>query len=51
MKKGIIDIISDGIQTYYVAVEGGQKRCGGQGDILAGILGTFVNYEKNLQIN
>jgi NAD(P)H-hydrate repair Nnr-like enzyme with NAD(P)H-hydrate dehydratase domain len=31
-----------------VAVLGGNKRCGGQGDVLAGILGTFINYENNL---
>lgn len=29
LKKGIIDIISDGNISYYVAIEGGLKRCGG----------------------
>ena len=28
-KKGIVDIISDGKQSYFVAVEGGLKRCVG----------------------
>ena len=45
MRKGIVDIVSDGFQTYYVAIEGGLKRSGGQGDVLAGVLGTFCNYE------
>jgi hypothetical protein len=28
-KKGIVDLISDGNISYYVAVEGSLKRCGG----------------------
>ena len=44
MKKGMIDLISDGNISYYVSIEGSLKRCGGLGDILSGILGTFVNY-------
>lgn len=47
-KKGLVDIISDGECSYYVAFEGSQKRCGGQGDVLAGILGTFSKYASNL---
>uniref|UniRef100_S4RJ02 ATP-dependent (S)-NAD(P)H-hydrate dehydratase n=1 Tax=Petromyzon marinus TaxID=7757 RepID=S4RJ02_PETMA len=41
LKKGIVDLVSDG--------KGSLKRCGGQGDILSGILGTFVNYADNLK--
>ena len=29
VKKGLIDIISDGIETAIVANEGSRKRCGG----------------------
>jgi ATP-dependent NAD(P)H-hydrate dehydratase len=47
-KKGIIDIISDGITSYYVSIEGSDKRCGGQGDIFSGVLGTFVKFQNNL---
>lgn len=47
-KKGLIDVVSDGKVGYYVAVEGAQKRCGGQGDLMSGILGTFIKYQGNL---
>lgn len=46
-RKGIVDIVSNGFQTYFVAMEGGLKRSGGQGDILAGVLGTFAFFERN----
>ncbi len=49
LKKGIVDIISDGKSSYYVKSPGSLKRCGGQGDILSGILGSFVNYQDNLE--
>lgn len=49
LRKGIVDIVSNGFQTYYVAVEGGLKRSGGQGDVLAGVLGTFAYFEQNLE--
>ncbi len=42
VKKGSIDIISDGNKTIYNDVEGCFKRCGGIGDILSGIIGTFA---------
>ncbi len=47
-KKGLIDIISDGRTSYYVAVEGSEKRCGGQGDILSGIIGTFSLFGRKI---
>ena len=43
MKKGYVDIISDGNRTVYNEMPGCLKRCGGIGDILTGTLGTF-NY-------
>jgi ATP-dependent NAD(P)H-hydrate dehydratase len=47
-KKGIVDLISDGNISYYVAMEGSLKRCGGQGDVLAGIVGSFAKFASNL---
>ena len=43
-KKGLIDVISNGNRTCLVSTPGSMKRCGGQGDVLAGMLGTFANY-------
>ena len=43
-KKGLIDVLSDGERTAIVSTKGSMKRCGGQGDVLAGMIGTFVNY-------
>jgi ATP-dependent NAD(P)H-hydrate dehydratase len=42
VKKGAVDLISDGTLLIECAVPGGKKRCGGQGDVLAGTMGTFV---------
>ncbi|TNV76853.1 hypothetical protein FGO68_gene11211 [Halteria grandinella] len=47
-KKGLVDLISDGTTSYFVAVEGASKRCGGQGDLMSGILGTFSKYAQNI---
>jgi len=43
-RKGLIDVLSNGDETYFVGIEGSAKRCGGIGDILSGTLGTFMNY-------
>lgn len=45
LQKGLVDVITDGNDTFLVAVEGAAKRCGGQGDVLAGTVGTFLNYK------
>ena len=42
VKKGKVDIISDGRETVYSDVEGSLKRCGGVGDLLTGAIGTFA---------
>ena len=42
VRKGPIDIITDGIEACCVTMEGSQKRCGGIGDVLAGVMGTFT---------
>jgi ATP-dependent NAD(P)H-hydrate dehydratase len=33
-------------ETYVVDVEGGKKRCGGQGDVLSGSVGTMLAWGK-----
>lgn len=44
LKKGLIDIITNGKLVLLVRTESALKRCGGQGDLLSGSLGTFVNF-------
>jgi ATP-dependent NAD(P)H-hydrate dehydratase len=52
--KGATDIITDGDvnHTFQCSIPGTNKRCAGQGDTLAGTLGTFLAwaqaYESNL---
>ncbi|XP_020894990.1 ATP-dependent (S)-NAD(P)H-hydrate dehydratase isoform X1 [Exaiptasia diaphana] len=41
-RKGQVDIISDGRTVVLGATPGSNRRCGGQGDLLAGSMGTFV---------
>ncbi|XP_038056666.1 ATP-dependent (S)-NAD(P)H-hydrate dehydratase-like [Patiria miniata] len=40
--KGENDIISNGINVLVCCGDGSGRRCGGQGDILAGAMGTFA---------
>ena len=42
--KGAHDVISDGKSTEDCNAGGSPRRCGGQGDILAGSLATFLNW-------
>ncbi|KAF7308422.1 hypothetical protein HMN09_00691000 [Mycena chlorophos] len=49
LQKGAKDIISvdaEHAETVFVDVEGGLKRCGGQGDILSGTVGTMLAWAK-----
>jgi ATP-dependent NAD(P)H-hydrate dehydratase len=41
VKKGYVDIISDGHELILNEAEGMPKRCGGIGDLLSGTIGTF----------
>jgi len=41
IQKGSKDVISDGKLTAKCEVEGSLRRCGGQGDVLAGLAATF----------
>ncbi|KAJ1972564.1 hypothetical protein H4R34_005369, partial [Dimargaris verticillata] len=42
VQKGQRDIIANAKHLFVCSEEGGLKRCGGQGDILSGILGTWM---------
>jgi ATP-dependent NAD(P)H-hydrate dehydratase len=44
MRKGVIDIISDGRSAAGCAAFGSARRCGGQGDVLAGCSGVFLSW-------
>ncbi|SNX83706.1 probable ATP-dependent (S)-NAD(P)H-hydrate dehydratase [Melanopsichium pennsylvanicum] len=51
LEKGKVDRITNGKEVLIVDAEGGLKRCGGQGDILAGCLGTFAGWCKIYEEN
>ncbi|KTW29334.1 YjeF family domain-containing protein [Pneumocystis carinii B80] len=46
LKKGKIDDISNGLMTLNVNVNGSLRRCGGQGDVLVGILSTLLAWRR-----
>lgn len=46
IQKGARDYISNGRDTMTVDLEGGRKRCGGQGDTLTGSIATFLAWRK-----
>jgi len=46
LQKGVVDYISQGIDTTISDVKGGLKRSGGQGDTLTGSLGTFLAWRE-----
>lgn len=46
IQKGKQDVISNGKDTMICSIEGGLKRCGGQGDVLTGCLGTLLAWKK-----
>ncbi|CAG8532282.1 24733_t:CDS:2 [Gigaspora rosea] len=52
VQKGKNDLISNGNSIFLVDHKSGLKRCGGQGDILTGLISTFVAwgvaYKKNI---
>lgn len=49
--KGPTDIIGDGVQTLVCKTEGSARRCGGQGDLLSGSLGTFSYWSHRAMEN
>lgn len=44
VQKGEWDLISDGDKVFVCTHEGSNRRCGGQGDLLAGSLGVLVHW-------
>ncbi|EGG01238.1 uncharacterized protein MELLADRAFT_50177 [Melampsora larici-populina 98AG31] len=47
LQKGFNDIIAcDGYDSIIIDTEGSPKRCGGQGDILSGLVGTWLAWGK-----
>lgn len=48
--KGEVDIVSDGRTTLEVGFRGCPRRCGGQGDVLAGATATFVSWALNPKV-
>lgn len=49
VRKGPIDLISDGESTVLCEEEGSLKRSGGQGDVLAGTAATLLSWAKARQ--
>ncbi|CAE6452088.1 unnamed protein product [Rhizoctonia solani] len=47
IQKGSTDLIVSGDQVEEINEPGGLKRCGGQGDILSGLTGTFLAWGKS----
>lgn len=47
IQKGAIDTFSDGKTTWTNDEFGCPRRCGGQGDVLTGAIGTFAAWTKN----
>jgi NAD(P)H-hydrate repair Nnr-like enzyme with NAD(P)H-hydrate dehydratase domain len=46
LRKGSIDVMSDGTVACIAATRGCPRRVGGQGDMLAGAAGTFVAWTR-----
>lgn len=44
LRKGPVDIASDGTNIVTCKEQGSLRRCGGQGDVLSGSLGTFSHW-------
>lgn len=46
LQKGEIDYAANAENSLSNDTSGGLKRCGGQGDLLSGVLGTFIAWER-----
>lgn len=49
LQKGESDIITNGEEILINEEEGSVRRCGGQGDVLSGSVGTFLAWGKNYE--
>ncbi|KAL4230033.1 hypothetical protein ACF0H5_010420 [Mactra antiquata] len=48
VQKGVNDIITDGNRVLVCCNEGSPRRCGGQGDLLSGSVGTFLHWANKM---
>ena len=48
LQKGQVDLISKGKAAAFGNAKGSNRRCGGQGDVLAGTCGLFMHWAYNL---
>ncbi|XP_014665400.1 PREDICTED: ATP-dependent (S)-NAD(P)H-hydrate dehydratase-like [Priapulus caudatus] len=46
VRKGAVDIISDGHHVMQCDGQGSLRRCGGQGDLLSGSMGSFLHWSS-----
>lgn len=46
LEKGAVDRITNGDEVLLNEVRGSERRCGGQGDVLSGAVGTFLAWGK-----
>lgn len=44
LRKGEVDVISNGIATTSCDIAGSPRRCGGQGDVVSGLAGMFLSW-------
>ncbi|GAA5990789.1 hypothetical protein JCM10908_000015 [Rhodotorula pacifica] len=49
VQKGREDRITNGRETLISDLTGSSRRCGGQGDVLSGAVGTFLAWGKNYE--
>ncbi|GAA5835780.1 hypothetical protein JCM5353_002477 [Sporobolomyces roseus] len=49
VQKGAQDRITNGSKTLISEVTGSSRRCGGQGDVLSGAVGTFLAWGKSYE--
>lgn len=51
LQKRQIDTVASSDYTASVLVEGSPRRCGGQGDILSGVIATFLAWAKRTGVS
>jgi len=51
IRKGVVDVVTDGRVCVVVTAKGSPRRVGGQGDLLAGAIGTFATWARIVHEN
>eukprot|EP00808_Paulinella_micropora_P005443 g18373.t1 len=51
IRKGLVDVMSDGNTALYCSELGSPKRAGGQGDVLAGTIALFLHWARQAPIS